>query len=113
MTRGGKVQDWQMPEMGLTMKKGSQQMMKTPITIPSVVAAFCSLANLFSFLQTVGLALVLLLPFLPGDVMSSDSVEGSFSSLLPPPPPPPLDQRLFWYFSSNLELQDSIHTCVF
>ena len=38
----------QKPDQRLTTKKGSQQMMKTPITIPNVLAAFFSLANLAS-----------------------------------------------------------------
>ena len=41
----------QMPEMTLVRKKGSQQMMNTPITVPSVLAAFFSLANLVTFGQ--------------------------------------------------------------
>ena len=34
------------PAITLVTKKGSQQMMKTPITVPSVLAAFVSLENL-------------------------------------------------------------------
>ena len=36
------------PETMFVMKNGSQQMMNTPITVPRVLAAFFSLANLFS-----------------------------------------------------------------
>jgi hypothetical protein len=39
----------QMPEMMLQKKNGSQQMMKTPITVPNVLAAFVSFANLDIF----------------------------------------------------------------
>lgn len=39
----------QNPDSRLTTKNGSQQMMKTPITMPSVLAAFFSLANLANF----------------------------------------------------------------
>ena len=43
------MQSMQMPEMTLVRKKGSQQMMNTPITVPSVLAAFFSFANLVTF----------------------------------------------------------------
>ena len=45
-TSGLLMQSMQMPEMTLVRKKGSQQMMNTPITVPSVLAAFFSFANL-------------------------------------------------------------------
>jgi hypothetical protein len=40
-----------MPEMMLQKKKGIQQMMKTPITVPSVFAAFVSFAKRETFLR--------------------------------------------------------------
>ena len=48
-TSGLVMQSMQMPEMTLVRKKGSQQMMNTPITVPRVLAAFFSLANLVTF----------------------------------------------------------------
>jgi len=39
------------PEMTLRRKKGNQQMMKIPITVPRVLAAFFSLANFANFLE--------------------------------------------------------------
>ena len=38
------------PAITFVTKKGSQQMMKTPITVPSVLAAFVSLENLWLIL---------------------------------------------------------------
>ena len=43
------MQSMQMPEMTLVRKKGSQQMMNTPITVPRVLAAFFSFANLVTW----------------------------------------------------------------
>ena len=51
-------------------------MMKTPITVPSVLAAFVSLENLASFLETVLVAAFFLLFFAATDF--SDSVERPF-----------------------------------
>ena len=48
-TSGLLMQSMQMPEMTLVRKKGSQQMMNTPITVPKVLAAFFSFANLVTF----------------------------------------------------------------
>ena len=39
------------PAITLVTKKGSQQMMNTPITVPSVLAAFVSLENLTAMLS--------------------------------------------------------------
>jgi hypothetical protein len=50
-TSGFAMQSMQTPEMTLVRKKGIQQMMKTPITVPSVLAAFFSLANLDTFFE--------------------------------------------------------------
>ena len=60
-----------LPAITFVTKKGSQQMMKTPITVPSVLAAFVSLENLASFLETPLVAAFFLL-FL---AELSDSVE--------------------------------------
>jgi hypothetical protein len=64
-----------MPEMMLQKKKGIQQMIKTPITVPSVFAAFVSFAKRETFLRGAWFG------------------EAPLEALPAPPPPPPLWMR--------------------
>ena len=60
--------------MTFVTKKGSQQMMNTPITVPSVFAALVSLLNLAYCLDTPA---PFLFTGLPGEEDPSESIESN------------------------------------
>ena len=72
VTSGLDMQPGQIPAMTFVTKKGSQQMMNTPITVPSVFAALVSLLNLANFLDTPA---PFLFTGLPGEDDPSESIE--------------------------------------
>ena len=88
VSSGLEMQLGQIPAITFVTKNGSQQIMNTPITVPSVFAALVSLENLDNFFDTP--ALFCFTGF-PEEDDPSDSIEGTFRSSFffadtPPPP---------------------------